>query len=204
MQTRSLPARRAKATRLLLFSLLLPLTAAASAVAADDIPSRPLCRGAGNPAIRSRSPLASAAMQYGLKRSPSMQALVDALQETDVVAYVDSDLKPLGDVWGHVAFISKTSRCRYVRIAITAHVNLAQAAALLAHELQHVLEIASHPEVVDDATLSEMYLRYGKKSRYENSYDSVEAMEMGTRVAAEIYNGGVAPSARSSPAEPAR
>ena len=189
--------------------LLLPVlfvAAGASARAADENPTVPQCHPAGNSAIRSRSPLASAALEYGLKHSPSMQALVAALQEGDVVAYIDSDLKPLGDTWGHVAFISKTQMCRYVRIAITAHINLSQAAALLAHELQHVFEIASHPEVVNEATLSDMYLRYGHRARYANSYDSVEAIEMGNRVAAEIFNGGiaVAPSARSSQAEPAR
>ena len=143
-------------------------------------------------------------MEYGLKRSPSFQALVAALQETDIVAYVDSDLKPLGDTWGHVGFISKTTQCRYVRIAITAHVNLSQAAALLAHELQHVYEIAAHPEVVDNATLGAMYERFGRKANYANSYDSEEAKEMGARVAAELLTGGVLPSAKSSPAETER
>lgn len=134
-----------------------------------------------------------------------MRALVASLQETDVVAYIDSDLRPLGDTWGHTAFISKTAHCRFVRIAVTAHINLSQAAALLAHELQHVLEIATHPEVIDDVTLSEMYLQYGHRARWANSYDTVEAVEMGARVAAEIFNGGaVASSAKSSPAESAR
>ena len=197
-------ALAADAMRVLVIALVLPVTAEGAPAAADENPTAPICRSAGNPAIRSRSPLATAAMEYGLKHSPSMQALVDSLQDTDIVAYVDSDLKPLGDIWGHVWFISKTTRCRYVRIAITAHLNLTQAAALLAHELQHVYEIATHPEVVDDGTLAGMYLRVGHRARYANSYDSVEAVEMGLRVAAEIYNGGVAASAKSSPAETER
>ena len=192
-------------TRVLFVLALLILTAGMPAHAADENPTIQPCHPAGVSAIRSRSPLASAALEFGLKHSPSMQALVTSLQDTDVVAYIDSDLKPLGDTWGHVAFISKTQSCRYVRIAITAHINLSQAAALLAHELQHVFEIASHPEVVNDRTLSEMYLRYGHRGRYENSYDSAEAVEMGARVAAEIFHGGdAAPSAKSSQAVPGR
>lgn len=181
------------------------VVAGVPAQAADDNPTAPQCHPAGNSALRSRSPLASAALEFGMKHSPSMQALVASLQDTDVVAYIDSDLKPLGETWGHVSFISKTITCRYLRIAITAHINLSQAASLLAHELQHVFEIASHPEVVNEATLSEMYLQFGHRARYANSYDSLEAVEMGSRVAAEIFSGGVvAPSARSSQAEPAR
>lgn len=151
--------------------------------------------------MRARSPLAIAAIEYGLKHSPSFEVLFGSLQETDIIAYIDSDLKPLGDIWGHVGFISKTPQCRYVRIALTAHLNLSQAAALLGHELQHVLEIATHPEVVDEASMSAMYERYGRHSRYENSYDSQEAVEMGQRVAAELM-GGV--SVKSSPAETER
>jgi hypothetical protein len=186
-----------------LVALLLPIAWAASARAADEAPSKPTCHGAGSPAVRSRSPLASAALEYGLKHSPSLQALVDSLMDTDIVAYIDSNLGPLSDIWGHTSFVAKTEHCRFVRVEVTAHLNLGQAAALLGHELQHVHEIATHPEVVDDATLSAMYRQIGRRSRYENAYDSVEAIEMGTRVAAEIYNGG-AVSAKSSPADPGR
>jgi len=186
-----------------LVALMLIFAGAASARAADEVVAEPDCHAAGNPAIRSRSPLASAALEYGLKHSPSLQALVDLLQTMDVVAYIDSDLRPRSDIWGHTSFLGKAAHCRYVRVEITAHLNLGQAAALLGHELQHVYEIASHREVVDDATLGAMYLQFGKRSRYENSYDSDQAIEMGTRVAAEIYNGGGV-SARSSPAETGR
>lgn len=192
-----------------LLAVIAIFATAARTPAADDIPSPSQCHAAGNSAVRSRSPLASAVMEYGIKHSPTLRALIASLQPTDVVAYVDSDLRPLGDVWGHVAFISKTPLCRYVRIAITAQLNLTQAAALLAHELQHAFEIASHPEVIDDASLSEVYLRIGHRGRFANAYDSVEAVAMGARVAAEIYGFAATPSvtppsARSSPAETER
>jgi hypothetical protein len=185
--------------------LALTLLAAGStaARAADDPPGECACHAAGNATVRARSPIAAAALEYGLQHSPTLQALLDRLKQTDIVAYVDSDLSPLGDVWGRTSFISKTEHCRYVRVLITAHINLSQAAALLAHELQHVYEIATHPEVVDDATLSAMYRRVGQKGRYANTFDSEEALEMGARVAAEIYSGAAA-SAKSSPAGPER
>jgi hypothetical protein len=186
-----------------LVALMILIAGAASARAANDAPSESVCHAAGNPAVRSRSPLASAALEYGLKHSPSLQALVDSLQDTDVVAYIDSDIRPRSDIWGHTSFIAKAANCRYLRVEITAHVNLGQAAALLGHELQHVYEIATHPEVVDDETLSAMYQQFGKPSRYENSYDSVAAIEMGTRIAAEIY-GDAGTAAKASPANAGR
>jgi hypothetical protein len=186
----------------LLVALLLT-AGAASARAADDVAAGSQCHGGGSPAVRSRSPIASAALEYGLKYSPSLQALVDSLKHTDIVAYIDTNLGPLSDIWGHTSFISKAAHCRFVRVEITTHLNLGQAAALLGHELQHVYEIATHPEVVDDASLSAMYQQIGRRSRYENAYDSAEAIEMGTRVAAEIYAGGTV-SAKSSPADSGR
>jgi hypothetical protein len=186
-----------------LAAMALLLAGSASAGAADEALSRPMCHAAGSPAVRSRSPIASAALEYGLKHSPSLQALVDSLHDTDIVAYIDSNLAPLGDIWGHTSFVAKSAHCRFVRVEVTAHLNLGQAAALIGHELQHVYEIATHPEVVDDATLSAMYQQIGRRSRYENAYDSVEAIEMGNRVAAEIYNSG-AVSARSSPGDSGR
>lgn len=172
-----------------------------AAQTSDEIPET-ACHANGNPAVRVRSPLALAAIEYGLRHSATFESLWEGLQETDIIVYVDSDLKPLGDIWGHTSFISKTPQCRYVRVAITAHLNLSQAAALLGHELQHVIEIAAHPEVIDEASMSAMYERYGRHSRYENSYDSQEAVEVGTRVAAELMGGGV--SVKSSPADSER
>lgn len=202
-----MPRRATKSAKLvrpvlLLFLAIAGAAAPSAAQAIDEIPPESACHANGNPAVRARSPLALAAMEFGLRHSTTFEALWEGLQETDMIVYVDSDLKPLGDIWGHTSFISKTPQCRYVRVAITAHLNLSQAAALLGHELQHVLEIAAHPEVIDEASMSAMYERYGRHSRYENSYDSQEAVDVGTRVAAELMGGSV--SVKSSPADSER
>src|SRR5215472_6009667 len=99
-----------------------------------DARSESACHAAGSPAIRSRSPIASAVLEYGLTHSPSFRALVDSLKDTDVVAYIDANAGPLSDIWGHTTFISKVAHCRFVRVEITAHLNLGQAASLLGHE----------------------------------------------------------------------
>jgi hypothetical protein len=143
----------------------------------------------------------TAAIEFGVKRSPTLADELDRLQRTDLVAYVETSRVAYNGVAAYVTFISKTNACRYVRIIVTPYVNLSQMAALLAHELQHVLEIAHHPEVVDAPSLSDMYERIGRHSHVQGSYESAEAIEMGRRVEAELF-GEV--SAKSSPAETER
>jgi hypothetical protein len=169
-------------------------------LAADENPSTNTCHAGGNSAIRPRSPIVNAAIEFGVKRSQTLADEFDLLQRSDVVAYVEASRVPYSGVSGYVTFISKTATCRYVRITLTPHLNLTQMAALLGHELQHVLEIAAHPEVIDPDSLAEMYERVGRRSHHERSYESAEAIEVGLRVQNELF--GV--SAKSSPVETER
>jgi hypothetical protein len=168
--------------------------------AADEIPSVNPCHAGGNSAVRPRSAIVIAAIEFGIKRSPTLADEFDQLQRSDIVAYVEAARVAYSGVAGYVTFVSKTTMCRYVHITLTPHLNLSQMAALLGHELQHVLEIAAHPEVVDAESLSEMYERVGRHSHHERSYESAEAIEAGLRVQNELFGLSV----KSSPAETER
>jgi len=172
--------------------------------ASDGIPPLPsnnTCHASGNPAIRPRSPIVNATIEFGLKRSPTLAAEFADIQASDMVVYIEAQRESMSDLHGYVAFISRTTLCRYVRVVLNGNLNLSQLASILGHELQHALEIAAHPEVVDNTSLIAMYERFGHHARRERSYDSAEAVEVGLRVAAEL-NGTV--SVKSSPAETER
>jgi hypothetical protein len=62
-------------------------------------------------------------------------------------------------------------------------------APLLAHELQHALEVAEAPDVIDPATLRAHYERIGYRSNADDrtpSFDTAAAIDVQRRVAAEL------------------
>jgi hypothetical protein len=59
---------------------------------------------------------------------------------------------------------------------------------MIGHELRHALEIANHPEVVDNLSLSAMYKRYGRQVTDGDMYDSVEAVAAGRTILQELLN----------------
>jgi predicted ATPase len=60
--------------------------------------------------------------------------------------------------------------------------------AMLAHELQHAVEIADTPSIVDEASLAREYARIGYRSRSAHglAFDTKAAVEIGRRVAEEL------------------
>jgi hypothetical protein len=84
--------------------------------------------------------------------------------------------------------MSATPACRFVRIRYDIHLSDPRAIAMIGHELRHAVEIANHPEVVDNLSLSAMYKRYGKQVSEGEVYDSVEAIAVGRTILQELLN----------------
>jgi hypothetical protein len=61
-----------------------------------------------------------------------------------------------------------------------------QLTALLAHEFQHVVELASREDVVDPAAFAALYRRIGYSSG-ERSYETEAAQEVERRVLTELF-----------------
>jgi hypothetical protein len=58
--------------------------------------------------------------------------------------------------------------------------------AVIAHELQHAVEVAGDPGVVDDAGLVALYRRIGHNSAGGHSYDTDAARTAGHTVRDEL------------------
>jgi hypothetical protein len=61
--------------------------------------------------------------------------------------------------------------------------------ALIAHELQHAVEVAAAPHVVDVATLAQEYERIGHATRHRvemRSFETLAAIAAARRVLAEL------------------
>ena len=103
-----------------------------------------------------------ALVEESARRSPSIQALIDRLEATDVIVYVRMRLFNELALEGHVGMLATTaSGQRYLMIELACGRPEVTTMATLAHELFHALEIAGQPSIVDAQTLAAFYQRHG-------------------------------------------
>ena len=154
---------------------------------------------AGNPAPRVRGSSAheTRLITATLERSPTARLLADAIGSTDLVIYVQlsPDLPP-----GRAAtrFVAATPAGRYLRIVLGIRTHPAERGPLLAHELQHALEIGRAPEVRDDEGVRKLYARIGEDRSARFSFETAAAREIGARVQREIAAAGGGAAAEPS------
>ena len=107
------------------------------------------------------------------ERSSIVATLLEQLEGTDVIMYVTDLAAPSGQgPLSHMVYLTNDASSRYVLVRIDHwRVSPAERIALLGHELQHALEVASAPEVRDSLGLKGLYKRIGwesQKDRYES------------------------------------
>ena len=160
----------ARSLTLLCFLLATPLLS----LAAEPITDAPR-----RPPIRSTDRRLRALLDEGLRRSPTLRALVARLHASDVVVYVQCD-GPSGPD-GRLTFLSKAGGSRYVVVRM-ARFSRTQQIAMMAHELQHAVEIADTPAIVDGTSLVREYKRIG----YENPWSQLPGVSFDTRAAVRV------------------
>jgi hypothetical protein len=150
---------------------------------------RATARDAPDPHIRSSEGELLAAIANGERVSPALRHLVERIAGSDVVVYVMFDHMPSPSTAGHIAFITAVSGRRYLRISVDRRIGGCQLVAILGHELQHAVEIADEPSVVDEPSLSALYRRIGFTStgaRHTEAFDSQLAIATGQLVEREV------------------
>jgi hypothetical protein len=157
----------ARSLTLLCLLLATPLVS----IAAEPITDTPR-----RPPIRSTDRRLRALLEEGLRLSPTLRGLVARLHASDVVVYVRCDGPSGAD--GRLTFLSKAGGYRYVVVRM-ARFPRTQQIALMAHELQHAVEIADTPDIVDGPSLVREYTRIG----YENPWSQLPGVSFDTRAA---------------------
>ena len=94
-------------------------------------------------------------------RSATFRGLVDAIDETDVIVYVRIRQLPSQTLEGRTGFLGVTPKRRFLAIELACPRTVDAQIATLAHELQHVVEIAHAPWVLSPRTLREYYEAIG-------------------------------------------
>ena len=94
------------------------------------------------------------------RRSPTVHALLAALQQTDVIVMVEIGNRD-GRTSGALFWGGAGHGVRWLRVIIDIVKPPVEQAGWLAHELQHAVEVAGAPDVQDAAGLSRLYERIG-------------------------------------------
>ncbi len=140
--------------------------------------------------LRPQSPRVATWIANGLTRSPTLRALAERAERGDVIVYLEiaHDLDPA--LYACVSWLAAAPGARYVRVSLQPHLAPDQAISMLAHELQHVVEIIDHKEVTSSDTLAALYLRIGHRSgRAGLSWDTRAALHAGDSARLEVARG---------------
>jgi hypothetical protein len=148
----------------------------ASAKAAD--PSRA-------PRVRVRNPALELLFATALDRSPTFQALVRELEASDVIVYIDRNLRLRPSIRGGITFVTAGEGVRYLNVWLNPRYTGPQMMATLGHELQHAVEVARAPEVTTAEAFARHYRHIGVRGESDN-WDTAAARHAGRLVAREL------------------
>src|SRR5437762_12569216 len=111
------------------------------------------------PHVRSGQPEIAVLIATGLSQSSTFRRLVETLNESDVIVYVHPKLRHPA-LRGYLCHnVAARGGHRYLHVAIDMHGTPARLIALLAHELQHAVEVASDTNVRDAAAVEHLFER---------------------------------------------
>jgi hypothetical protein len=101
--------------------------------------------------------------------SATVRDLMGRLAETDVIVYVEITASPQIPL-ARTKFVTATPSARFLRIGLRSALPPFDVTPLIAHELQHALEIAACADVRDDAGMRRLFARIG----HQHGTDSYE------------------------------
>src|SRR5262245_9699460 len=140
--------------------------------------------------VRSTDATLTALIKEGAARSASFERLLERVDSLNGIVYVEFGHCAFGHLNGCLLpFIVPASGGRYLRILVTpdptrtSHDGLI---ALIAHELQHALEVLAHPEVVDVESMLAMYARIGRPLSGRGGYETSAAHAAQEAVSSEL------------------
>jgi hypothetical protein len=109
--------------------------------------------------VRSSDPKVMELFTLGMAHSSTFKQLVETLDRSDVVVYVEPKTShaALGGYLAHNIVVA--GAVRYVHIAVDVQGARGRLVPLLAHELQHAVEVSEDPSVRDEKSMDQMFER---------------------------------------------
>jgi hypothetical protein len=135
--------------------------------------------------VRALTPKMKEVIEVGRRRSATFRSLIDKLNSSDVIVYLENTGTLPTGLDGRLMFLTSAGGVRYLHAQIASSLNLEELVAIAGHELQHAIEVATHAEVRDRTSLALLYTQIGVSATHHR-YDTTEAQVTGKRVRAEL------------------
>jgi hypothetical protein len=132
-------------------------------------------------------------LREGASRSATLCSLIDVINNSHDIIYVEYGYCRFGRVNGCLLPYIVSSRTeRYLRVQVTPDKNRLshdQRLAIIAHELQHAIEVIDHQEVVDLTTMETMFRKIGTPmGDGMTGYETSAARAAGDAVLSELLS----------------
>jgi hypothetical protein len=174
-----------------------PVRAQKSVLASNPHPGAEAERGGKAPVVRPASPTLAGAVQDGRRRSSTFDALIIRLENSDLIVYLRVGSCPDPQSLACLSMIGAAPSNRFVQLTFVMRMHgvdtiLARFTdhfiAQIGHELQHALEVADDPTVVDGLTLDSAYRRLGfRPDPKTTTYETSNAISAGRSVLNELH-----------------
>ena len=141
------------------------------------------------PNVRIADRVLKAMLETGAAQSPALRTLLADLEAAPVLVFIDCGVQMRTRLGARLNFVTSVDGVRYVRIGVDCALGARHQLALLAHELQHALEIAGQPGVVDVDSMATYYEEVGYftyKEGTDKGFETAAAIAMQRRVDDEI------------------
>jgi hypothetical protein len=136
-----------------------------------------------SPHVRATSSVIQS-MLFEAAASPTFTTLLRRIDSSDQIVYVvftDSPAIPTA----RTTLVTSAGPVRFLRIDINPRIPPGDRVPLLAHELQHVVEMADAPDVRDDEGVRKLYRRIGTASDADH-YETAAARRVERAVRIEL------------------
>ena len=133
----------------------------------------------GGPHVRVLDPELKLLLEHGMVKSPTLRALVREVEATPILVFAECAARLPSGVGARLNFVTAVGDLRFVRVGVDCSLTHRWQIALLAHEMQHALEVGSHHDVVDVEAMESLYEDIGFRTLSEGTsrhFESKAAM----------------------------
>jgi hypothetical protein len=140
--------------------------------------------------VRSTERFMIALIREGYERSPTFRELVDTLQHSNMIVFVQPGPCAGGRIRSCLTSVNGSAAERHIRIKVDTRTSKGALIAAMGHELQHAVEIAEHPEIVDAAGVLRLYrqIAFGRcHDGLSEECETTRALASETKVLKELH-----------------
>ena len=126
--------------------------------------------------VRSTERFMITLIREGYEQSPTFRELVDRLQRSNIIVFVQPAVCAGRRIRSCLVSVSGSALERHIRILVDTRTSKNALIATVAHELQHAVEIAEHPDVTDASGTIKLYRRIAFGRCHEGLSEECETM----------------------------